>query len=69
MPKQLKDVLYCPELDKNLFSLSAMRRQGFDMKIQDDRMYITKDNAVAITAKFDGDMYLMDMKIEKPEKC
>lgn len=67
--KQLKDVLYCPELDNNLFSLSAMRRQEFDMNTQGDRMYITKDNAVAVTAKFDGNMYLMDMKIEKREKC
>lgn len=68
IPKQLKDVLYCPELDHNLFSLSVMRRQGFDMNTQHDRMYISKANKVAITAKFDGDIYIMDMKIEKPVK-
>lgn len=39
------------------------------MSTKSDRMYITKNDAVTITAKFDGDMYVMDMKGEKPAKC
>jgi len=37
-------------------------------KYTSDLMYISKDNATVILAKFDGNMYVMDMEIERPSK-
>jgi len=59
--KQLKDVLYCSELDHNL--LSAMKCQGLKVNTDSNRMYLRKDEN--IITDFDDDMYIMDMEIEK----
>jgi len=42
--KQLKDVLYCSELDHNL--LSAMKYQGLKVNTDSNRMYLRKDENI-----------------------
>ena len=39
----LNNVLYVPEITKNLLSLSAMTQMGAGVLFNDDKCYVTKD--------------------------
>lgn len=60
---ELKDVLYVPKLDKNLFSLTAMTRQGYSMDGPAGTIHFTKNNRTDVSAIFDGNFYIMQFVV------
>jgi hypothetical protein len=66
----LKDVLYVPDLRRNLFSEGAATRKGYMIMKNNQSALIMKDKAVVMCAQLkENNLYELDIKTVKQESC
>lgn len=66
----LKNVLYVPELRRNLFSEGAATRRGFTIVKNDKRALIMKDKVVVMCAQLkENNLYELEIKTTIQESC
>lgn len=63
-----KDVLYVPELSKNLLSLSAIIRNGGQVVFADDKAEVQKNGKRFIAQKTRQGLWIVNLEINKT-KC
>ena len=56
---RMTDVMYVPELDANLLSISALNRKGFDVLFRQTRIEIRERNTLVATGIMRGKMYYL----------
>jgi hypothetical protein len=62
---ELKSVLYVPDLQCNLFSISSVTEKGYSFEIERNGCKIIKDNEVKILGKREGKLYKLILKFEE----
>ena len=55
----LQEVLYLPELDKNLLSVNAMVRRGATVTFKDDKCEISRDSKILAMGEIQGKLYTL----------
>ncbi|KAJ6701195.1 hypothetical protein OIU74_012532 [Salix koriyanagi] len=62
--KVIKDVLYIPELNQNLLSVSQMLRNGYEVAFKENFCFITDANDSAIAKiKIEGSSFYLDLNV------
>ncbi|UYV61534.1 hypothetical protein LAZ67_1005199 [Cordylochernes scorpioides] len=59
----IRNVLYSPQLKKNLYSLSTSTRRGFNVIIKHDKLQIFMDNDLKAVGVRHDDLYRMHFKV------
>ncbi|UYV65267.1 hypothetical protein LAZ67_3003757 [Cordylochernes scorpioides] len=62
-PTYIRNVLYSPQLKKNLYSLSTSTRRGFNVIIKHDKLQIFMDNDLKAVGVRHDDLYRMLFKV------
>lgn len=67
---KLENVLYVPDLRRNLFSEGAVTRRGYVIMKSNEKALIMKNNVVVMMAHLTGNnLYELDVKTVKQENC
>jgi len=61
---KLNNILYVPKLDKNLFLLIAMTRQGYSIGKPAGTIHFTKNGRTDVSTIFDGNFYIMQLYLK-----
>ena len=62
-PAELSEVLYVPDLAKNLFSVSAVSKRGLTIVFKQDKCHILNDHdGIMGSGKKDGKLFILDSK-------
>ena len=57
----LQEVLYLPELEKNLLSVNAMVKRGATVTFKEDRCEISKNSKIVAEGEIQGKLYVLNV--------
>ena len=57
----LQEVLYLPELEKNLLSINAMVKRGAAVTFKEDRCEISKNSKIVTEGEIQGKLYVLNV--------